>query len=95
MDLNTARESSAIFVRSIDAGARRLWETKGPKNTDIAIMEAWVVTPESQRTRILVIQHFGARNPKHSGWMVLAEVGPNEIKGTRRCVLALDALEKA
>lgn len=94
MTRDEAREASAKFVRSLDPNARRLWEIKGPRDTDIYQLEAWSVQAEGDRPRVLVIEIMGARREERGGWIPLAEIGPNEIEGTRQAYLRLPEIER-
>jgi hypothetical protein len=94
MNTQDARRASADFIRSLDPDARRLWEMAGPHATDIDGLEAWAIRAAGDRPRVVVVQIMGARNENRAGWLTFAEIGPNDIEGTREAFRRLPEIER-
>lgn len=93
MNRTEAREGSAAFVRSLDPDARRIAENPGAKDSDVWQVETWALQMPGDRPRVIIVNIMGQRHPEHSGWMIFAEIGPNNIEGTRRAMLRLRGVE--
>jgi hypothetical protein len=97
MNYDEARNAAREFVRSLsDQAPTKLWEVSGHRDTMVRAIQCWDVRVPGDRPRLVLVEVLDdRRGGGGSGWMVFPEIGPNEIEGTRACMLGLGAYEKA